>query len=268
MYYSDAHPATAPAISDGAPSSHDGRQNPAYTDWQSTGVLHDFNNLLAIILSHAAIALTKLPTDHPAHNYIERVVRTTKRAADISSQLLVNLSRQWVEPMAVDLNRVVLDTIELLEPKLTPKAEIKLQLKTNVSPVLANITQMQQVVMNLLLNAAEAIEQAPGRITIATGDVMLTETRPQISLPRLPAGPYAYLQIIDTGSGMDQALINRIFEPHFTTKAIGTGIGLTATLAIIQMHQGAIRVFSTPGRGTTFQVFLPIISRDQDFMTE
>ena len=149
------------------------KQAVEHKEWWSTGVLHDFNNLLAIILSHSSIALTKLPTDHPAHHYVERVVRATKRAADISGQLLVDMTRQWEAPLPIDLNRVVQDTADLLEARLTAKHELRLELKPNIKPLLANITQIQQVVMNLMLNAIEAIEQPSGRVTISTGNLVV-----------------------------------------------------------------------------------------------
>lgn len=233
-------------------SSESSESNPLW----STGVLHDFNNLLAIILSHSSIALNKLSTDHPAHNYVERVVRATKRAADISSQLLTDVTRQWGEPTLFQLNLVVEETVALMETKLSPQVGIKLQLKEKLLPIMANATQMHQIVMNLILNAAEAIEPQPGRITITTGQFALT-SRQSHPVHGFEPGTYVYLQVADTGVGMDQARINRIFEPQFTTKATGHGIGLTATLAIIQAHQGGIRAFSSPGRGTVFQVFLP-----------
>lgn len=234
----------------------------------STGVLHDFNNLLAIILSHSAIALTKLPADHPAHNYVERAVRATKRAADISSQLLVDINREWNEPVAIDLNQVIKDTVDLLEPKLNPQVAIKFHLKERLSPIPTNMLQMQQIVMNLLLNATEAIEQPPGRITISTGNLVVSPTRQPATANSLAPGSYVYLQIMDTGIGMDQAHINHIFKPQFTTKPNGHGIGLASTLAIIQAHQGGIRAFSTPGRGTVVQVFLPAAPNAQPFSPE
>ncbi len=263
-YFPGSYPLTTSLAVDAGQPDRYPKQNAENNEWWPTGVLHDFNNMLAIILSHSSIALTKLPSDHPAHRYIDRVVRATKRAADISSQLLIDMSHQLTELMAIDLNRVVQDTVELLEPKLMNKAEIKLHLKTNLPPVLANATQMQQVVMNLLLNAAEAIEQTPGRITIATGSLSGLEAGQQLCLQGLPSGDYVYLQVTDTGIGMDKAIIHRIFEPQFTTKPTGTGIGLTATIDIIKVHKGAIRVCSTPSYGTTFQVFLPASHDDSN----
>ncbi len=267
-YFPGSYPLNNSLAVDSAESDHYTKQNAEHGDWWSTGLLHDFNNLLAIILSHSSIALTKLPADHPAHRYIERTMRATKRAADISGQLLIDMSHQITELVDIDLNRMVQDTVELLEPKLISKAEIRFQLKTNLNSVLANVTQMQQVTMNLLLNAAEAIEETPGRITIGTGNASRLDMYQQFSLQSVPTEDYIYLQVIDTGIGMQQAVLNHIFEPQFTTKPTGTGIGLTATIDIIKIHKGAIQVCSTPGLGTTFQVFLPAstpVARPSDF---
>jgi len=259
VYFPGSYPLNNSLAVDSTQSDHYHKQNAEHNEWWSTGALHDFNNLLAIILSHSSIALTKLPVEHPARRYIERTVRATKRAADISSQLLIDVSHQLTQLVSIDLNRVVQDTVELLEPKLINKAEIKFQLKTNLNPVLANVIQMQQVMMNLLLNAAEAIEQPPGRITISTGNTSGLEAYQKIGLQSVPLEDYVYFQVIDTGIGMHQAVLNRIFEPQFTTKSTGTGIGLAATIDIIKTHKGAIRVCSTPSVGTTFQVFLPVL---------
>jgi len=267
-YFPSSYPFSTSSIADTVQLDRYIKQTFENNDWSSTGILHDFNNLLAIILSHSSIALTKLPADHPAHRYVERAVRATKRAADISSQLLANIGHQGVESMAVDLNQVVQETVELLEPRLAHKADIQLQLKAGLDPIMANMTQMQQIVMNLLLNAAEAIEQTPGQITVTTNSFCVTEGRQPTTANGLATGEYVYLQVTDTGVGMEQSLINRIFEPQFTTKATGSGIGLTATLAIIQAHKGAVRVFSTPGYGTTFQIFLPLALNQQNFTSD
>ena len=267
-YFPNSYPFSASSIADTTPLERYIKQASDNDDWLSAGILHDFNNLLAIILSHSSIALTKLPSDHPAHRYVERAVRATKRAADLSSQLVVNMAHNWVEPMPVDLNQVVQDIVELLDPRLINKIEIQLQLNPNTDSIMANVTQIQQIVMNLLFNAAQAIEQEPGRITIVTDNFCVPAGRQPALVNSLPAGNYVYLQITDTGVGMDQSLINRIFEPQFTTKPTGNGIGLTATLAIIQAHKGAVRVFSTPGRGTTFQVFLPLGGNHNDFASD
>ncbi len=228
----------------------------AHTELEISGVIHDFNNLLAIILSHTAIALSKLPADSPARSYLERAVRTTRRAADLSGQLLVDIKNHKVEAAPLDLNQIIWELIELLTPKLGHQVELKLQLAPNLRHLVGNDVQFRQVILNLLVNAIESIEQRQGWITITTRNLVIPESR-YITVDALPVGEYVCLQISDSGVGMDQLTLYRIFEPYFTTKLTGTGIGLSATLGIIQSHHGAIQVFSTPGFGSTFQLFLP-----------
>lgn len=257
LYLPESYQFSNPIFYNSVEPAHYVQQNVESSDSRATGIFHDFNNLLAIILSHSSIALAKLNADHPAHSYVERVVRATKRAADLSSQLMVNTSHQQAELPPINLNLVVQDMIELLEPKLAQKAKVKLNLKIELHPILANISQIQQVVMNLLLNAAEAIEKTPGSITVETGHLVIPESHHFLGARGLTAEHYIFLQVIDNGIGMDQDTLDRIFEPHFTTKPTGSGIGLTATLNIVHAHNGAVRVLSTPNYGTKFQIFLP-----------
>lgn len=221
-----------------------------------SGVVHDFNNLLAIILTHTTIALNKLPLDSPARSHLDRAVRTARRTAELSSQLLADVKSRRIESAPLDLNQVILEIVDLLNPRLTPKAQVALHLASDLRHVLANDSQLQQVVMNLLLNAADAIQNVPGNITISTANLRVSETRHALA-NQPKAGDYVCLQVTDDGVGLDQATIERIFEPFFTTKPAGTGIGLTATLGIIHAHQGGVQVFSKPERGTTFRILLP-----------
>jgi signal transduction histidine kinase len=232
------------------------------TDLEIGGIIHDFNNFLAIILSHTSIALSKLPADNPARSYLERAVRTTRRAADLSGQLLADIKNHRVEAAPLDLNQIIWELVELLTPKLGHQVELKLQLAPNLRHLLGNDVQFRQVILNLLVNALEAIEEAPGWITITTRNLTVPESR-YIDVDALPIGDYVCLQVSDSGVGMDQVTLSRIFEPYFTTKLTGTGIGLSATLGIIQSHRGAIQVFSTPGFGSTFQLFLPTESLEE-----
>lgn len=224
-------------------------------DWQASGIVHDFNNLLAIILSHTTIALGKLPADHTARQSLERVLRATKRAADLSNQLSLSLSRQQNEVAYAEPNEIIVEVVNLLEPKLIAKAELEQHLEPELFAVAIPSLRLQQILMNLLLNAAEAIQRIPGRILITTYNRSVEEDWHN----ELPAGHYATIQISDTGSGMDQDTLNQIFEPYFTTKVTGTGIGLSTTLAIIHSYQGIMQVFSTPGVGSTFRVFFPAL---------
>lgn len=226
-----------------------------------SGVVHDFNNYLAIILTHTSIALNKLPLDSPARSYLERAVRTARRTAELSNQLLADMKSQRLEAAPLELNQVVLETVDLLNPRLALKAEVTLRLAADLNRVAANESQLQQVIMNLLLNAADAIHHAPGNITVTTRNLVVAEAR--YRPPNTPPpGPYVCLQVEDTGVGMDQGMMNHIFEPFFTTKATGTGIGLTTMLGIIQAHRGGVQVFSTPGSGTSFHIYLPAIMDD------
>jgi signal transduction histidine kinase len=223
-----------------------------------SGAVHDFNNLLAIILTHTTIALNKLSADSPARAYLERAVRTVRRTAELSNQLLADMKSRRVSPASLNINQVILETLDLLNPRLSTKAEVVLQLASDLNQVIANDLQLQQVVMNLLLNASDAILGPTGRITITTRNFTAPETRHPVPNTLQP-GRYVCLQVEDTGTGMDQETLNRIFEPYFTTKPTGTGVGLTTTLGIVHAYQGAARVLSLPGRGTIFQIFFPAI---------
>jgi signal transduction histidine kinase len=228
---------------------------------QISGIVHDFNNLLAIILTHTTIALNKLPIDSPARSHLERAVRTSRRTAELSNQLLADLKNQRTESAMLDLNQVILETVDLLNPRLTPKAQVVLQLVNDLPPVMGNDSQLQQVIMNLLLNAADAIAGPAGHITVSTSSLSLPQTRHEMA-NQPPPGDYVCLQVVDNGVGMDQATLDCIFEPYYTTKPTGTGIGLTATLGIIHAHHGGIQVYSLLGRGTTIRVLLPALGED------
>lgn len=229
-------------------------------DWQASGIVHDFNNLLAVILSHTSSALGKLPTDHAARQNLERVMRATKRAADLSNQLSLSLSRRRDEGAYADPNETIEEVVELLELKLTAKAEVECHLDPSLFAVAIPPLRIQQILMNLLLNAAEAIQTIPGQIMITTYNrCVQADTQNGLGLQELPAGQYVAIQVSDTGIGMDQETLNLIFEPYFTTKATGTGIGLSTTLGIIHSYQGILQVFSTLGIGSTFRIFLPAL---------
>ncbi|MCE7988477.1 MAG: hypothetical protein DYG89_45545 [Caldilinea sp. CFX5] len=229
-------------------------------DWQTSGILHDFNNLLAIILSHTNIALSKLPNDSPLRPNLERAMRATRRAADLSNQLALNLSRRQDEVAFCEPNVVVQEVIDLLEPKIAAKAELEQHLAADLFAVAVPRLRLQQVLMNLVLNAVEAIQAPPGLITIVTTNRFLEVQGPfRLGQPELPTGQYVMLQVSDTGIGMNQAMLNNIFEPYFTTKATGTGVGLSTTVGIVHTYQGVMQVTSTPGVGSTFRVFFPAL---------
>jgi signal transduction histidine kinase len=234
------------------------------SEWQLSGIMHDFNNLLGMILSHTQVALLKLPANIPERDILERAVRTTRRAAELSGQLMALLKGRTIEFGLLDLNQIIEESVELLLPKFQGRIEVIQDLASDLDLILGNDVQFRQVVMNLLLNAIDAIGQTPGWIAINTRNLSVPE-RHYRDASALPPGNYLCMQISDSGVGMDQETLKRIFEPYFTTKLTGTGIGLHSTLAIIRAHQGAVQVFSTPGCGATFQVFLPIHSAEEPF---
>lgn len=229
-------------------------------NWQASGFIHDFNNLLAIILSHTSIALSKLPADSSIRSNLDRAARATRRAADLSNQLSSNLSRNADEVAYAEPNAIIEEVAALLEPKIAAKADLQLLLDPKLFAVAVPRLRVQQIIMNLLLNAAEAIDAPPGQITVITANRYIENHEPmQVGQSELPTGHYSLIQVSDTGVGMNQEILNSIFDPYFTTKATGTGIGLSTTLGIVHAYQGIIQVHSTPGVSSTFRIFLPAL---------
>lgn len=230
----------------------------AEADWRASGIVHDFNNQLAIILSHCSIALNKLAPDSTARQNLERAVRATKRAADLSSQLQMVTEEGTEKTLAISLNELVRETVELLAPRLTPIAQVELTLQPSLTLVNVSPPLIQRVMLNLLLNAIQASPESKGQIQIATENLSIPPLSRQSGAPNLPPGDYVSFQISDNGMGMNQETLNQIFEPYFTTKVTGMGLGLTAALRIVQAHRGLILVWSALDQGTTFRVLLPV----------
>ncbi len=223
------------------------------------GIAHDFNNLLVGILGNAGLALEELSATSPAREAVVDIETAARRAADLARQLLAysGRGRFLVEP--VDLVELVEEMVHLLHASIPKNVIIKLDFVYRPAVIKADIVQIRQVVMNLVTNAAEAIGTRSGVITIATGAMncdraYLLKT---FGAEDLDPGDYVYLEVSDTGCGMDEATMGRIFDPFFSTKFAGRGLGLAATLGIIRGHNGAIRVYSEPGRGTTFKLLFP-----------
>lgn len=221
------------------------------------GVAHDFNNLLTTILGQISLALMRLPVDSPVLRGLREAETACERAADVAQQLLRFGRKSPVELRAVNLNDCVREMAGLLNRTIDPKVELELMLAPDLWLVQADATQIEQVVMNLCVNARDAIDGA-GRITIEAVNEVLTESnrRPH---PDAAAGEFVRLSVIDTGCGMSEATRTRIFEPFFTTKhqLKGTGLGLAMVYAIVRNHRGWVEVFSKEGRGSAFHVYLP-----------
>ncbi len=225
------------------------------------GVAHDFNNLLTGILGNASLALEILSPDSPARALLRDVLNASERASHLTRQLLAyaGKGRFIIEP--VNLSGLVREISSLIQTSIPKNVQLRLDLRDDIPFTQADGSQLQQVVMNLVINGAEAI--APGEngtVLVTTGMQTVDEQYLGNMLPgdpEVPPGTYVCLEVHDTGCGMDPATVSRIFDPFFTTKFTGRGLGLAAVLGIVRGHKGALKVYSTPGKGTTFKILFP-----------
>jgi two-component system, sensor histidine kinase and response regulator len=223
------------------------------------GIAHDFNNILTGIFGNTQLAVMNLPPTHPVQEDLRQVMQASQRARDLVRQILTFSRQQVQQRVPVQLHTIVEEALNLLRPSLPATIEIRLQLLATSPFVLADATQLHQVLMNLATNAAHAMEKTGGQLDLRQ-DVIVVDEAAVRRRPQLRCGRFVHLTVSDTGCGMDAATINRIFEPFFTTKAPGkgTGLGLSVVLGIVQQHDGFLLVDSAPGQGTAFQIFLPI----------
>jgi PAS domain S-box-containing protein len=223
------------------------------------GIAHDFNNLLMAILGNADLAQLSLSPVSPARNHIEEIMRASHRAADLCRQMLAYSGKGRFVVSRHDISEIVREMGQMLDVTISKKAMMRYTLTEGLPAVEADATQMRQVVMNLITNASEALGEMRGVITITTGVMECDEAYLSESYldDRLPGGAYVYLEVSDTGCGMDSEARTRIFDPFFTTKFTGRGLGLAAVLGIVRGHKGAIKVYSEVDKGTTFKVLLP-----------
>ncbi len=222
------------------------------------GVAHDFNNLLMIISGSADQALRDAPIESRSRQALERVMSAVQRAGELTQQLLAYSGRGSIQTEPIDLNGLVLDMGTLLESSVRKGARIVFQLDPLLPAVEADAGRLQQVVLNLIVNASDAIGDGEGRILVRTS-VVRTDEDPQREgwSEAPPAGRWVALDVADDGEGMDAETRGRIFDPFFTTKFSGRGLGLAAVRGIVQTHAGYLRVTSEPGGGATFTVLLP-----------
>ncbi|HEY1108020.1 MAG TPA: transporter substrate-binding domain-containing protein [Opitutaceae bacterium] len=223
------------------------------------GIAHDFNNLLTGILGNATLAGMEMPAGSPVQNYLESIRRGSLRAADLCKQMLAysGKGRFLVQPVAI--NGLIEETTQLLQLSISKQAVLRFHLAPGLPAVEADATQLRQVIMNLVINASEAIGARSGVIGISTGLTRVDRAYlgGTILAPELPPGTYVYLEVSDNGCGMDADTQAKIFDPFFTTKFTGRGLGLAAVLGIVRGHKGALKVYSELGRGTTFKILLP-----------
>lgn len=223
------------------------------------GIAHDFNNLLTGVLGNASLAATELGGSSPVKPYLEQIETAAMRAAELCKQMLAYSGKGRFVVQRLNLNAVINETTNLLQISISKNAVLKLTLPAGLPSVMADVTQIRQIVMNLVINASEALSERSGLISLCTGVVRidpayLAETHLS---PDLPEGDYVFLEVADNGVGMAPDVQTRIFDPFFSTKFTGRGLGLAAVLGIVRGHKGALKVYSEPGRGTTFKVLLP-----------
>jgi two-component system cell cycle sensor histidine kinase/response regulator CckA len=223
------------------------------------GIAHDFNNLLVGILGNASLALTQVAADPSLRETLERIQQAAERSGELTRQMLAYSGRGAHLVQAVDLSSVVSGMLELTESTISKKAALRCFLAPDTPTIEADVTQLRQVILNLITNASEALGGEGGEITVATGSLKADRaTVSQFALmDDLTEGTYVFLKIGDSGCGMDTDTKAKMFDPFFTTKAAGTGLGLAAVLGIVRSHGGGIRVDSEPGRGTTFTLLFP-----------
>jgi PAS domain S-box-containing protein len=224
----------------------------------SGGVAHDFNNILAAIGGYTELSQMKLQANPEVREYLGAVLQATGRAAALVRQIL-SFSRQQPEVRRViELGPVVAESLKLLRATIPATIEFDQSLATDAPTVLANAGQVQQILMNLGINAWHAMKEQPGRLKMTLERCVVDEAH-AAAQPRLHIGRYARLSVSDTGMGMDAATLRRIFDPFFTTKPVGegTGLGLAVVYGIMESHDGAVTVYSQPGEGTVFHLYFP-----------
>jgi len=224
------------------------------------GVAHDFNNLLVAIMGQCAIALKKLPEESKAAGHLHKVLHAAEKAADLTRQMLAYAGGGEVDLQSIDLSQLMSDSAALLDAVLPGHVSLELELTRPVPHIVADPNQIQQILLNLALNGAEAIGNKAGTLILRTG---LQEEPPVPERAWIQAleidwtQHHVFLEVQDSGSGMTRENAVRIFDPFFTTKGTGRGLGLAAVLGIVRGHRGGLLVKSRPGRGTTFRVLFP-----------
>ncbi|MGB3049624.1 MAG: response regulator [Polyangiales bacterium] len=223
------------------------------------GIAHDFNNLLVSIVGNADLALMLASAGSPLQKALIKIKMAGGRASELTQQLLAYSGKTEVQIEAIDLNALVTELTNLLEISVSDYVSLDMVLSVDLPVVRGDLAQITQVLMNLITNAAEAIGEHSGKIMIATGTVVLSgedcaQRRPSSDVSE---GNYVFIDVVDTGSGMDASTCERIFEPFFTTKSTGRGLGLAAVAGIIRSHHGAIEVDSELDAGTAFRILLP-----------
>jgi two-component system, cell cycle sensor histidine kinase and response regulator CckA len=234
------------------------------------GIAHDFNNILMVILGNSELALKGISESSTARQRLVNISRASLRAAEICRQMLAYSGKGLFVIKPVDISEMVREMADMLDVSISKKAVLNYNLAKGLPFIEVDVSQMQQIIMNLVINASEAIGDRNGVINLSTGiqecdSMFLIENKMQ---DELPAGHYVYLEVEDTGCGMDHETLSKIFDPFFSTKFIGRGLGLSAVQGIVKSHRGGLTILTEPGKGTIFKVLLPIPARPADLVSE
>jgi signal transduction histidine kinase/CheY-like chemotaxis protein len=225
------------------------------------GIAHDFNNLLQSILGNMELAALKQDVNSTAQKYISNAIISGKHAAHLTSLMLTYVGKGITAKKELDLNRLVMENVKLLRSAASAAVMLELSLSEQPLHIQADVAQIQQVVMNLITNAAESIEEQPGIVRITTGTQLCDNDFLESSLldDKPEPGRYVFLEVQDNGCGMSKDILKRLFDPFFTTKFTGRGLGMSAVMGIMKIHGGALFVESEPGVGTTFRAMFPAV---------
>lgn len=234
------------------------------------GIAHDFNNLLTAIMGSASLASLELPSGSPVQDHLTRIDDGSVQAANLCKQLLAYSGKGRFVVKNLSLNQIIEESMHLLQISISKKAVLACDMYDNIPAIEADPTQIRQILMNLVINASEAIGDTSGVISITTGLTRVDQDylSGTIVIDEIPDGTYASLEISDTGCGMPSEVVKKVFDPFFTTKFTGRGLGLAAVIGIVRGHNGAIKVYSEPSRGTTFKVLFPIVSGEVELPTQ
>lgn len=235
------------------------------------GIAHDFNNLLVAILGQTSLAMHKIEEETTAYTHLKKAKTAILRAADLAKKLLAYSGKGHFEVQKLNLNQMIEENVDLHKVAIPKDIDLKINLDVLLPDIFGDMSQIQQMIMNLLINAADAIGNQVGEIRLST-ELKTIHKKDSLLWTRsgnpLKPGCYAVIHISDTGSGMDEDTLNRVFEPFYTTKNAGTGLGLAAVQGVVRGHKGSILVHSTPNIGTTFSIYFPVEKATQDKLSE
>jgi nitrogen-specific signal transduction histidine kinase/CheY-like chemotaxis protein len=227
----------------------------------AAGIAHDFNNLLAAVLGHASFVQLHLKADSPLQANLKSIENASTRAAELCKQMLAYAGQGSYSVEEMEANAMVNDTVSLVRISISKKISLRLIPSPQPVGIKADGAQIRQVLMNLVLNAAEAIGDSTGTIAIRTSRVQPSPAglADAVFQPKSVAAEYVQIEVIDSGCGMSKETQEKIFEPFFTTKFAGRGLGLSAVLGIVKAHNGVLKIISQAGHGTTFKILLPLV---------